>query len=553
MKLTRRTFIKIAGAAGVAGTVGCGAGDDPDGELPPDYDSGPDETFDASGEDLDADLTKEDAAAEDDVALDAGADAGVDVPAEPPRDVPAMDAGRDVPPVDVPRVDVPRADVPPVDVPRVDVPRVDSGVITVPHPDFRSLPERLPQFPLGVMAGDATHTSVMFWTKHDGDSAVTLRVLEMNGDRIAAVRFNGRVTPSGAGFVRAIVTGLRPNKQHLYAFLVGPVSSPTGRSSVGRVQTAIGADSLAPIVFGGTSCTNQNARPYPVHQAASADNLDFFIHAGDHIYADYGDNAVTLPEYRAKYSASWAASGMRALHGATGQYLTWDDHEVFNNWNPETTSRARVAAARAAFFEHRATRRNTTDPDRIWRSFRWGRTAEVFILDCRGERRPSTRSEDPSRPSTYISRRQMDWLKAGLRSSPCVFKFIVNSVPIVDRGGADSDNWNGYASQRREILNHIDNNRLRGVVWLSGDVHFGGVCRVEAAGPWSDIWEVVMGPSGSNRDSRPDVRPAQWPVLVHDIHNYVLFHADPASRTLTVDFINGDGNRIADSRWTHTF
>ena len=53
-----------------------------------------------------------------------------------------------------------------------------------------------------------------------------------------------------------------------------------------------------------------------------------------------------------------------------------------------------------------------------------------------------------------------------------MFKFIVNSVPIVDRAGADSDNWNGYASQRREILNHIDNSRIRGVVWLSGDVHF---------------------------------------------------------------------------------
>ena len=552
MKLTRRTFIKIAGAAGVAG---CGAGDDPAAELPPDYDSGPDETFDASPEDLDGAIDKDAGEPDAGGALDAGAP-DVGAPDAGALDVGAPDAGRDAgrdAGIDVPR-DVPR-DVG-FDVPREPPPPPpprDAGVITLPHPDFRGLPERLPQFPLGVMAGDATDTSVMFWTKHDGDSAVTLRVLEMDGSRIAAVRFNGRVTPSGAGFVRAIVTGLRPNKQHLYAFLVGPASAPTGRSSVGRVQTAIAADSLVPIVFGGTSCTNQNARPYPVHQAASADNLDFFIHAGDHIYADYGDNAVTLPEYRAKYSASWAASGMRALHGATGQYLTWDDHEVFNNWNPETTSRARVAAARAAFFEHRATRRNTTDPDRIWRSFRWGRTAEVFILDCRGERRPSTRSGDPSRSSVYISRAQMDWLKSGLRSSPCVFKFIVNSVPIVDRAGGDGDNWNGYASQRREILNHIANNRLRGVVWLSGDVHFGGVCQVEDTGPWSGIWEVIMGPAGSSRDGRPPLRDSQWPVKVFDVHNYAQFRADPMTRRLTVDFINGAGHRIPGSHWEHTF
>ena len=147
----------------------------------------------------------------------------------------------------------------------------------------------------------------------------------------------------------------------------------------------------------------------------------------------------------------------------------------------------------------------------------------------------------------------MDWLKEALRASPCVFKFIVNSVPIVDRGGAGTDNWNGYASQRREILNHIANNNLRGVVWLSGDVHFGGVCRVEASGAWSNIWEVVMGPAGANRDTRPDVREAQWPVLVHDIHNYTVLRADPADHSLTVEFINAAGNRVANSRWTRTF
>ncbi len=553
MELTRRTFIKLAGAAGVAGSAGVGGcGGDGAAEVDPpaedeEFDSPPDEMLDAGTDDEDAAVDDEDAAVDldggTDPAVDAATEVRVDVPVDPPRD-----AGV-VPPRDVP-VSVPR-DVP---VPRVDAGRDAGTTLPLRDADFRDLPERRTQFPLGVMAGDATDTSVMFWTKYAGKASVVLRVLEMDGNRIAAVRFNGRVTPSSAGFVRAVVTGLRPNRRHLYAFLLGGATSPSGRSLTGRVQTALGADSLAPIVFGGTSCSSPRAHPFPVLQAAgSRDDLDFFIHAGDHIYADFAPAASTISEYRTKYSASWASAGMRSLHGSTGQYLTWDDHEVFNNWNPEAIAPRRLDAARQAFFEHRATRRNADDRDRLWRSFRWGRTAEVFVLDSRGERRPSTRSTDPSRGSTYLSRRQMDWLKSGLRSSPCVFKFIVNSVPIVDRAGADSDNWNGYASQRREILNHIANNNLRGVVWLSGDVHFGGVCRVEAEGPWSNIWEVVMGPSGSNRDGRPPIRESQWPVLVHDVHNYVLVRADPADRTVTVDFINEDGNRIPNSRWTRTF
>jgi phosphodiesterase/alkaline phosphatase D-like protein len=540
MKLTRRTFIKLAGAAGV---VGCAPGDElatVDGEAPEDLDAGPDESFDASP--LDPDAKAADAAV-DDASTDAGTDAGAAL--DVATDVP-VDAARDVG-LDVPR-DVPRD-------PGTDTgARVDAGSDPGPtvNPDFRGLPDRPGQFPIGVMAGDATDDSIIFWTRYDGSAALTLRVLEMDGNRIVAMRFNGRVTPSGAGYVRAIVNGLRPNKQHLYAFLLGPANDPTGRSLIGRVQTAIAADALLPITFAGTSCSNQSNRPFPVLQhAGSRTDLDFFIHAGDHTYTDHGGGATTLAQYRAKHAENWDSAGLKSLHRSTGMYLTWDDHEVFNNWNPETTAAGRVAAARQAFFDHRATRRNASAPDRIWRSFRWGRTAEIFILDCRSERRPSTRSPDPSRNSQYLSRTQMNWLKTGLRDSPCVFKFIVNSVPIVDRAGADSDNWNSYASQRAEILSHINNNNLRGVVWLSGDVHFGAVCSVEAAGPWSDIWEVIMGPAGADRDGRPPVRPSQFPVLVSGVHNYTVLRANPTTRTLDVEFINAAGSRIVGSHWSH--
>ncbi len=547
MKLSRRRFIQ---AAGVVTALGCAgepdsALDDPDAELP-DPDAGPDEMLDATPGELDVPID-DDASAPLDAGEDAGVDAGEDAGVDAGVDA-GFDAGRDAGAVtDVPR-DVGR-DLGVDTGTRVDTGR-DAGA-PVTNPDFRRVPERPTQFPLAVMAGDAASTSAMFWTRYDGTASLTLRVLEMDGTRIVAVRYNGRVTRASGGFVRAVVNGLRPNKQHLFAFLLGPSDNPTGRSAVGRVRTAFADTTLEPILFGGTSCSNQSNRPFPVLQhAGGRDDLDFFIHCGDHTYTDHGDDAVTLAQYRRKYEENWSSAGLRALHRSAGMYLTWDDHEVRNNWDPETFPATRLAAARQAFFEHRATRRNTAEPDRLWRSFRWGRTAEVFVLDARSERRPSTRSTNNSQ---YLSRAQMNWLKSGVADSPCVFKFIVNSVPIVDRPGADTDNWNGYASQRREILNHIANNRLRGVVWLSGDVHFGAVCKVAASGAWSDIWEVIMGPAGANRDGRPPVNASQFPVLVYGVHNYALLRADPRSRGLTVDFINAAGDRIANSRWTRTF
>lgn len=207
MKLTRRRFIRLAGAVCA---VACADKE----VLVPDgiEDAGPDPTFDATPIDPDAALD-DDATAPDDA---------------PPDDA-AFDAAR------------------------------DAGVIA--NPDFRSLPERAAQFPLGVMAGDATDTSVMFWTRHEGSGTLTLRVLEMNGSRVAAVRFNGAVTPAGGGFVRAVVNGLRPNRQHLYAFLVGPTSSPNGQSLVGRVQTAPAPDALVPLTFAGRRAPTRATAP----------------------------------------------------------------------------------------------------------------------------------------------------------------------------------------------------------------------------------------------------------------------------------------------------
>jgi len=61
MKLNRRTFIKLAGAAGVAGSVGCGEAAEAELEPTEEFDSPPDEMLDAGTDDLDA-AVEEDAA-----------------------------------------------------------------------------------------------------------------------------------------------------------------------------------------------------------------------------------------------------------------------------------------------------------------------------------------------------------------------------------------------------------------------------------------------------------------------------------------------------------
>ena len=144
---------------------------------------------------------------------------------------------------------------------------------------------------------------------------------------------------------------------------------------------------------------------------------------------------------------------------------------------------------------HKALPNRSNSTGGIYRKLSQGSVLDIFVLDCRGERI----SDD----AQYISVGQMDWLKDSLTSSTARFKIIFNSVPITDFvnliGEVESiDRWQGFPEQRTEILEHIEDTGIEGVLWISGDFHFGLISQVSPLGQTGDTMnEVLVGPSGS--------------------------------------------------------
>lgn len=352
------------------------------------------------------------------------------------------------------------------------------------------------------------------------------------------------------GFTHVLAEGLRPGGRYRVVFVTRDGGALTGRSAPARFRAALAADSLEPVLLGATSCTNARHRPFaPLQRVGEHGELDFFVHLGDMAYCD---DSRSLDEFRAKYAQNFTSEGFRTMFGAAGLYSTWDDHEVDNNFNPETVNPTVLATARRAYFEHRAQRRNPSDPDRIWRSVRWGATLELWMLDGRGERRPSTRR---SSGAQYLSRAQMDWLKDGLARSTARFKLVANSVPIANfpfTFGAGDDRWEGYAAARNEILDYITTRGIRGVWWLSGDFHLGCVGALEPSGPRSAMREVLAGAGGQipNPLFLSLVAP-QFDFTTGE-NNYVTLRADPDRDELTVRFVNGAGRVIFARAYANT-
>lgn len=269
----------------------------------------------------------------------------------------------------------------------------------------------------------------------------------------------------------------------------------------GQRSPVVQARTLLPEGQGGTvrlllnCCDHHSGRPLSaLSNAVAFDAVDAHIHLGD---AAYCDGSVTVEEFGGIWQRTLELQGYQDLFGHCAGIYTWDDHEVDNNWEATEIDPLIVENARIAMHQHVPLPRDPQHSDRLWRSIRFGDVAELFMLDCRGERdRPGGK---------YISDDQLQWLLDGLSASTATWKLIGNSVPMSNLPGpyqapvAINDTWHGHGegAQRRQLIDHIHNNQIEGVLVLSGDYHMPGLTRLDPEGPGFDYWEVISGPGGS--------------------------------------------------------
>ncbi len=405
------------------------------------------------------------------------------------------------------------------------------------------------QFPDGVASGEATHATAVLWTRTNGPAVVDLELAD-NPDFEPVSQMHRFDAVAGNGFVvKPRIYGLLADHQYFYRFLSGGVASETGTF---RTAPLPWVSRGARFAFSGDSDATQldgvpGHGPLKVLDAVRADNPEFFIYLGDIVYTDSafrGERgpAITLEEYRATYSENREDAALRELFRTTGVLSVWDDHEVANDWNPATVDPVRFANGRRAFLEQLPVSPpvmpagETCIGQPMFRFFRWGADIDLIVLDersCRsadataacthdnGEvdqapRLPASLRaiaglppappdgclealEDPGR--TFLGRTQKWLLKTYLLYSTAKFKFVVNEVAIQEYFVLPYDRWEGYAAERREILEFIRDNEIENVIFLTADAHANVITNV-AIGVFDEpdpiAAEFITGPIATN-------------------------------------------------------
>jgi alkaline phosphatase D len=386
-------------------------------------------------------------------------------------------------------------------------------------PTFAAAP-----FTLGVASGDPAPDGFVLWTKlapqpFEPGGGMPRQAVEVSW-AVASDEPLRQVVQQGTAMahpdlghaVHVEVGGLAPARDYFYRFTVGAAQSPVGRA---RTLPAVAAP-VAQLRFAVAGCQRYEDGYFTAYQHLAAERLDFVFHYGDYIYEQRRvrpgerllpvvrvlpgepDEAATLDDYRQRYAIYKTDPDLQAAHAAAPFIMSYDDHEVANNWagdlaadtTPPERFLLRRAAAFQAWYEHMPVRRALMPrgPHILaYRRFAVGDLVSLSVLDTRlfrsdqpcgdGTRANCRAALEPHR--TMLGDTQERWLYAGFATARARWTVLGQQVLMMrsDRDpdphvlATHMDKWDGAVAARERLFAAVEAARLSNLVVLTGDVH----------------------------------------------------------------------------------
>jgi alkaline phosphatase D len=373
-------------------------------------------------------------------------------------------------------------------------------------------------FTVGVASGDPLPDGVVLWTrlapKPLEGGGMPMAIVDVNWEVARDARFQNiaqkgttLARPELGHSVHVEVAGLEPGREYWYRFRAGDEVSQVGRTKTAPPEGAP-VDELR---FGVCGCSHYEAGYFTAFRRLAEERFDFVFHTGDYIYegrADGGrndrirqhnsDRLYTLVDYRNRYALYKSDRDLMAAHASAPFLMSWDDHEVDNNYAGDLDERGtppelfllRRAAAYQAYYETmplRASALPSGNHMRIYRRLQFGNLIDFSVLDTRqwrsdqgcGDGVYSDCAEALAPRRTMMGDVQEQWLFDNLASVKAKWTVIGQQVYsfAYDRKGDDPDGrfsmdkWDGYVPARQRLYARLQETRAPNPIVLSGDVH----------------------------------------------------------------------------------
>jgi len=290
------------------------------------------------------------------------------------------------------------------------------------------------------------------------------------------------------------LVGLPSARRHFYRVeLRERDGAPAALSDTYSFVTAPAPDQRAPVLFHLTTC--QDTRGESTYVAMAAQRPDFCVSAGDTVYYDGEGLARTVPQAWQSYQKMFGLPAMKDYYRHVGGYFMKDDHDYrFNDSDPYmkgkwvTTKGADPGAVftetkgnqklDVAWLSHeegvRVFKQVFPMGDKTYRTVRWGKGLQVWMLENRDYRSPNDMPDGPEK--SIWGKEQKAWLMETLLASDADHRVIVSPNPIIgpDRlmKGDNHANLNGFWHEAQSFLDWLKEKKLNNVILMCGDRHW---------------------------------------------------------------------------------
>ena len=276
----------------------------------------------------------------------------------------------------------------------------------------------------GIQSGDVSTDAGIVWARADRPSRMLVEVATTDSFKDVRAGVFVDALPETDFTAKALIEGLPAGQDMFYRIRFQDHSFPTLLSApqIGRFRTAPSERRNVSFVWSGDTAGGWGIDEARGGMRTYATMLkcrpDFFIHSGDHIYADcpiqaerkLPDGGVwknivteekskiaqTLAEFRGNYKYNLLDNNLLAFNAEVPLLAQWDDHEVTNDWCPGEAPGWRgyvdksilTLAARGcrAFHEFMPMRETLAEAGRIYRKVAYGPLLDIFLLDMRSYR-----------------------------------------------------------------------------------------------------------------------------------------------------------------------
>ena len=398
-----------------------------------------------------------------------------------------------------------------------------------------------PRIEGGIASGDVAADSAVIWARADRAARMVVECATDDSFKAILGVASADALPDSDFTSKLLLQGLPPGQDIFYRVRFENIAEAgiSGDTQVGHFRTApVERRSVSFAWSGDTAGQGWGIDParggMRTYRTMLENRPDFFIHCGDHIYADCpieaelklsdGNswrNIVTeeksavahsLAQFRGNYKYNLLDENLRAFNAQVPMLAQWDDHEVTNDWSPigtadetgyaeDGTSRL-VARAARAFHEFMPIRTTSAQAGRIYRKVSYGPLLDVFLIDMRSYRDSTFNRRGDGNDACILGPLQLAWLKRELAASDATWKVIAADMPI----GVISEDaialGDGLPERREceiaDLLSFMKRAGIRNTVWLTADMHYTAAHRYDpnraVFQDFEPFWEFISGP-----------------------------------------------------------